>query len=249
MVKTKEDLTGLRFGRLIVIRQTEDYVSPRGKHLTRWICKCDCGNPNDIVVGGRELTRGHTKSCGCLKLERVSKMGKSRNKFNPVDLESQEYGIGFTFKGEEFWFDKEDYNKIKNYCWYYGKKGYVMARGKHGENAVYLHILVMSPVPAGMIVDHKQHPPRYAKKVDNRKSNLEIKTASQNNINSSMYLNNTSGIKGVSWNKRLEKWNAYIQINKKRIHLGYFIDKEDAIQARKAAELKYFGEYRYEANN
>ena len=249
MVKIKEDLTGKKFFRLTVVRQTEDYISPNGKHLARWICKCDCGNPNDVIVIGTDLKKGHTTSCGCLKLELASKMGKSRNKFNPIDLESKEYGIGYTFKGEEFWFDKEDYDKIKNYCWYYDQKGYVVARGKNGENAVYLHVIVMSPVPDGMVVDHKKHPPRNEKKVDNRKSNLEIKTASQNNINSSMYLNNTSGTKGVSWNKRFQKWMAYIQVDKKRMHLGYFDNKNDAIRARKKAEIKYFGEYRYEANN
>lgn len=249
MVKIKEDLTGKKFFRLTVVQQTEDYISPNGKHLARWICKCDCGNPNDIIVIGTDLKKGHTTSCGCLKLELASKMGKSRNKFNPVDLESKEYGIGYTFKGEEFWFDKEDYDKIKDYCWYYNQRGYVVARGKNGENAVYLHIIIMSPVPDGMIVDHKKHPPRNEKKVDNRKSNLEIKTASQNNINSSMYLNNTSGTKGVSWNKRFQKWMAYIQVDKKRMHLGYFDNKNDAIRTRKEAEIKYFGEYRYEANN
>lgn len=249
MVKIKEDLTGKKFFRLIVVRQTEDYISPNGKHLARWICKCNCGNPNDVIVTDTDLKKGHTTSCGCLKLELASKMGKSRNKFNPIDLESKEYGIGYTFKGEEFWFDKEDYDKIKNYCWHYDQKGYVVARGKNGENAVYLHVIVMSPVPDGMVVDHKKHPPRNEKKVDNRKSNLEIKTASQNNINSSMYLNNTSGTKGVSWNKRFQKWMAYIQVDKKRMHLGYFDNKNDAIRARKEAEIKYFGEYRYEANN
>ena len=64
-----------------------------------------------------------------------------------------------------------------------------------------------------------------------------------------MGTNNTSGNIGVSWNKEKQKWKAYITIGGKQIHVGYFVNKEDAIQARKAAELKYFGEYRYEANN
>lgn len=249
MVKTKEDLTGKKFYRLTVIQRTEDYISPNGKHLARWICKCDCGNPNDVMAIGVDLKRGHTTSCGCLKLELASKMGKSRNKFNLVDLESKEYGIGYTFKGEEFWFDKEDYDKIKDYCWFYDKRGYVVARGKGDIKIVFLHVLVMSPVPEGMLVDHKRHPPRNEKKVDNRKNNLEFKTASQNNINCSLYSNNTSGVKGVSWNKRQQKWTASIQVNNKRIHLGYFIDKQDAIYARKKAEEEYFGEYSYDANN
>lgn len=52
--------------------------------------------------------------------------------------------------------------------------------------------------------------------------------------------NNTSGTKGVCWHKRLKKWAARIDINKSRIHLGYYSDIDDAIAARKAAEEKYF---------
>lgn len=249
MVKTKDDLTGRQFDRLTVIQQAEDYIEPNGKHQPQWLCRCSCGNSNDIVVLGKDLKSKHTKSCGCLKSEKTSQLGLSKNKQNLIDLSSKNYAIGYTSKGEEFWFDKEDYDLIKNYCWYYDARGYVVARGKGDNNRIALHTLVMSPIPDGMVVDHKCHPPRNEKKVDNRKSNLEIKTISQNNINSSMYLNNTSGIKGVSWHKRIEKWRAYIQVDKKNIHLGYFINLQDAINARKTAEIKYFGEYRYDVNN
>ena len=172
MVKVKEDLTGKTFGRLTVTRQVEDYIEPNGRRRSRWACKCSCGNPNEIIVIGKDLKNGHTSSCGCLKLESASRMGRSRNKHNPVDFDSKEYAIGYTFKGEEFWFDKEDYNKIKDYCWFYDAKGYVVARGKGNKNIVFLHVLVMSPVPEGMLVDHKRHPPRNERKFDNRKSNL-----------------------------------------------------------------------------
>ena len=49
---------------------------------------------------------------------------------------------------------------------------------------------------------------------------------------------------GVSWDKLKNKWAAYIGINRKRVHLGYFADIQDAIDARVNAEKKYFGEYR-----
>lgn len=63
-----------------------------------------------------------------------------------------------------------------------------------------------------------------------RLSMLSIKTAK----------NNTSGNKGVSYNKRENKWKAYIQFRGKRIDIGAYIYKQDAIQARKEAEEKYF---------
>ena len=58
--------------------------------------------------------------------------------------------------------------------------------------------------------------------------------------------NNTSGITGVSLYKQTNKWRAYIEYNQKYIHLGLFNTKEEAIKARKEAELKYFGKYRYQ---
>lgn len=54
---------------------------------------------------------------------------------------------------------------------------------------------------------------------------------------------NTSGHKGVSWEKRSGKWHAYIGIKGKNKHLGYFDDLEDAVKARKEAEEKYHKPY------
>lgn len=51
---------------------------------------------------------------------------------------------------------------------------------------------------------------------------------------------NTSGVKGVSWNKKREQWQAYINLAGKRHHLGWFADKKDAIEARKQAEEELF---------
>ena len=52
--------------------------------------------------------------------------------------------------------------------------------------------------------------------------------------------NNTSGVKGVSWNERDKKWAAIIGFQGKYYRLGYFDNKEDAVLARKMAEKKYF---------
>ena len=48
--------------------------------------------------------------------------------------------------------------------------------------------------------------------------------------------------------KYKEKWRAYIGINDEQINLGYFNDFEEAVQVRKEAEIKYFGEYRFKEN-
>lgn len=51
---------------------------------------------------------------------------------------------------------------------------------------------------------------------------------------------NKSGVKGVWWNGKIGKWEAYINLHGRKIHLGKFSEKEDAIKARSVAEEKYF---------
>lgn len=67
MVKVKKDLTGMVFGRLTVLEQVEDYISPQGAHRAMWLCQCECGKTT--IVSGNALKRHLTKSCGCLRDE------------------------------------------------------------------------------------------------------------------------------------------------------------------------------------
>ena len=62
-----DDLTNLRFNRLLVIERDEDYIQSNGRHRVRWKCLCDCGNTKSILVDN--LKRGLTESCGCLHSE------------------------------------------------------------------------------------------------------------------------------------------------------------------------------------
>jgi hypothetical protein len=100
-----------------------------------------------------------------------------------------------------------------------------------------LHRLIMD-CPNDKEVDHIDHNPS-----NNRKINLRIVTSQQNKFNQNVKTNNTSGVKGVSWSKERRKWETYIGYNGKKINLGRFVNLKDAIQARKEAEIKYFGEY------
>ena len=72
---------------------------------------------------------------------------------------------------------------------------------------------------------------------DNRLCNLRDVTQSVNARNAKKRCNNTSGICGVSWHKKNQKWVVQIQARGKNIHLGYFDNIEDAAAARKAAEV------------
>ena len=55
---------------------------------------------------------------------------------------------------------------------------------------------------------------------------------------------NTSGYKGVGFHKQRNKWRARIMVDNKDISLGLYDTIEEAIKARKEAEIKYFGEFR-----
>lgn len=58
------DLTGMKFGKLIVINRAENSSNGNNRN-SRWLCKCDCGK--EIITYGLNLKGGSTKSCGCLK--------------------------------------------------------------------------------------------------------------------------------------------------------------------------------------
>lgn len=91
--------------------------------------------------------------------------------------------------------------------------------------------------PADMI-DHINGDP-----ADNRMENLREASRSQNMMNMALPPSNTSGIKGVSYIKSSGKWEAYIGIDRRKIALGIFQNKDDAALARRAAEAKHFGEF------
>lgn len=81
-------------------------------------------------------------------------------------------------------------------------------------------------------------------KLDNRSNNLREVTNAQNHMNSPLQKNNVSGIKGVGWCNRLEKWRVQLKLSGKVKHLGYYEDLELAALVRARAEEIYFGEYR-----
>lgn len=222
MVKVRKKLDGLRFGKLEVVEQAEDYVSPKGRHDANWLCKCDCGNY--IVVRGSDLKSKRTKSCGCC---------------NVYDL-SGEYGVCTMSNGRQFFFDLEDYDLISQYCWCEKTDNHYIQANVEGKK-VYLHRLLMNP-NKGYVVDHIN-----LLKYDNRKSNLRICTQHQNNMNMPIKSTNTSGYTGIR--KRKNKYQARITINGKEVSLGCYDNFDDAVKARKKAEEKYFGEYAYDATD
>lgn len=74
---------------------------------------------------------------------------------------------------------------------------------------------------------------------DNRLVNLREVSQSCNARNSTTKSNNTSGVNGISWDRRRGKWRPVITVNRKDHHLGYFQDFTEAVKARHAAEIEY----------
>lgn len=138
--------------------------------------------------------------------------------------------------------DIDDVEEVSKHIWFINKfrgcggyyKHYVI-NNKH----TLIHRLIMKP-EKGLVVDHIN-----GDGLDNRKENMRICTRAENRHNSGKYINNKSGHKGVFLYKytKVPKWVAHIEVDKKRTHLGYFDDYEEACRARDEAELEYYGEY------
>lgn len=87
---------------------------------------------------------------------------------------------------------------------------------------------------SGFEIDHIDQNP-----LNNKMENLRAVTQTNNSRNRSIPSNNKSGQIGVSFRKELQKWRAFISVDGKRIHLGCFTKKRDAIFRRKLAEIHY----------
>jgi hypothetical protein len=229
------DLTGQRFGRLIVTCRDVNKISNSGRQIVMWRCICECGN--EISVSGDSLRNGNTKSCGCLQTETRSANGQKNHKTNMYDL-SGDFGIGWTSNtNREFYFDLEDYDKIKDYCWIERVKNdtyhYITAKDHTTNKHIKMHQAL------GLHgYDHVDRNP-----MNNRRNNLRKATFAENARNCSKSKNNSSGIIGVCWINREQKWHSYITVDNQRKSLGYFINKTDAIITRLNAEQKYFKDF------
>ena len=231
-MSTRKNLTGQQFGRWKVL----EFAGTDSNRCCLWLCECQCKNKTRRVVSGVSLRTGRSRSCGCLSSE-ISRqvMHDSMKKYNKFDL-SGEYGIGYDDKGNSFYFDLEDYNKIRNYYWYVGKRGYVYSTNPSTHRSFTLHRFVL-----GNDTPSTDHHNRI--RTDCRKSNLIPCSQTDNCKNKSVSKNNTSGITGVQYDKARDKWVARLESDGVVRIRKRFDTKEEAIIARLKAEVKYFGKF------
>lgn len=99
----------------------------------------------------------------------------------------------------------------------------------------------------GLLIDHKTHDSDELYKgltvLCDHPSNLRLASSSQNRKNVKIQKNNTSGVKGVIWNKKNKRWVARITNNGNRYHIGCYLSIDDARDAICAKRLEFHGEY------
>jgi len=134
-----------------------------------------------------------------------------------------------------------DAERVSAYKWYKRSKKDEIYFERHtprpNRKHITLHRFIVD-CPEGMVVDHIN-----LNTLDNRRSNLRICSPTENKRNCKKNKRNSSGFKGVSWNKPWGKWLAYISIDGKNKYLGAFDDKNKAYEAYCKASKKYHKEY------
>ena len=213
-----EDLSGKRFGRLVAIEKT---APPEGKEArTWWLCKCDCGNT--CIVRAKSLKRGDTQSCGCLFKEKQAMRPRVKN---PVDLTGRRFGKLVVLEKQT---EGEHGNRNKWIC-----------KCDCGNIVNVAQISLVS----GRQISCGCYKNKYAK--DNCRENVGV----IDNTSASQLMNinhiskaNTSGARGVARTK-YGKYIAYIGFQRKLYHLGTFESFPEAVEARRRAETKMYGNF------
>jgi len=230
----KKECIGQRFGKLVITGIAPTPLHIKNRSTVYVYCDCDCGTKN-VVKNYGNLKYCGVYSCGC-EYHKIGRRYK-QNKY----IEKENMIVMFDNKDNEFYISKCDLDKVLQYTWYVNK-----SRDNevcNAANSIKLHRYIMdihNGDPA-ILVDHINH-----NKNDNRRENLRIVNTPQNSMNKGLTKRNTSGVAGVSYDKRDKRWDAYINWNYKKISLGSFADFNDAVKARKDAEEKYFGEFSYD---
>lgn len=205
-----------RVGRWTVLRE----VRKNGKLY--YECRCDCGTVREVY--SRSLENGVSRSCGCLRgemkaAEAMALTGRRFGKLAVLCRDSRKDG------GNWYWICECDCGNRKSI------RGTSLVRDGGTRSCGCDQRKMASETGRKTVAEN-------ARKQIER--NMSYRTNFQVIENQNIPKNNTSGHKGVSWNKGKGKWDAYIQVQGCRKHLGRYSEYEDAVKARELAEEKYF---------
>ena len=228
-MRKKLDLTNERYGRLLVIKEAEPYVGSKIGKRRRWECVCDCGNVT--VVNQDNLRRGNTKSCGCLSLEKLTKHDGTGTRLHNI------WRVMRNRVSENNRDHKKYYDKGVKVCdeW----QDFAEFRKWALDNG-YTEDLTIDRIDA-----NKDYQP----------DNCRWVTMSVQNYNKTLDNRNKTGIAGIRWLPKDNRWNVRIQDTRINKYLSKnFKSFEEAMVWRKDKEVEIHGEtlekyYDYEKIN
>lgn len=164
---------------------------------------------------------------------------------NTIDLETLEELFHIDEDFNLRWKVKRNGNKgIDSIAGYISSFGYRVVeykeKGYRVHRVIYQMINNIELLDPNLEIDHID-----CNKLNNHINNLRCSTAMQNSRNREKHIGNTSGYKGISFDKKCRKkpWRAIIGVNYKRISLGYYATKEEAYAAYCEGAIKYHKEF------
>lgn len=152
-----------------------------------------------------------------------------------VPVPETDIAVLLTWDGHAGLISAEDIPLVQGRSWGLDVKGYITCVRGGGR----LHSQIMCP-PRGLVVDHIDRD-----KLNNQRSNLRVVPQRINSRNHGLAVTNTSGATGVfvQHDRNRDRYVAYITSDRKR-NLGTFDTFEQALAARKAAEIELWGDAR-----
>ena len=256
------DLSGMRIGKLTVIEPTEERI----RNAVVWKCKCDCGN--EVYIESRRLKPGVVYSCGCEKSPDIIQKNLAGLHFGKLTVLRKS---GNKAKdGNPLWLCQCECGNVIETTRAHLIRGNTRSCGCGkqpplkdwvGKRFGSLTVLSYARKEKGFHVWHCRCD--CGKEVDVRQSNLQSGTTKSCGCrrvpqkgmhytagtclemlrSDMMYKTNTSGVKGVYYSKKRDKWIAQIMFKQKCYYLGGYERIEDAAEARKEAEKRIFGDF------
>lgn len=203
MSLTEEELKGKIFNKWEILR-----FSHKVGYAKYFVCKClDCNEERTVYI--QSVTSRKSKSCGCIS--RVETAYNINKKYNKYEVIGDVVRVFVNNDSNKIMLcDIDDWEKLKEYYWRESATGYANAMINYKNNR--FHRMIFDLSDPKIQVDHVN-----GDILDNRKENLRLCSNQNNSFNRGKNSNNTSGYKGVHFDKDRNKWRASIMHNGKNI--------------------------------